>query len=534
MPRFRSVRQRQHLETDQLATSSQSKPATATQFDDIDMRPAQGHSNVNTCPEVDKRFYPNSLQLAAVVSCQNDGVYESIAGVLPSFSKFAVDVAVKMPEMFVSERVHSIDSRSRGLAFPERSDVTVPSRYSLPPNNVRDVEFDGFTDSCRRQTVPDSLDAADANEYRVPMQRSLPYVVKHPLTPSAPSTCVRYATVATSVPSPVLEPEPAQCGDLPLDLTLTTKPQPDKSFVGDTEAMLDRETVDPDYEQVFRRRRHFRNWFQLQSTRQEPSNGSPLDQRATSSDNSPSPRSTVFGCVPDIEFRRSPSTQFKAEVLDDIGSPQTADDKRFESQQSCVVDRDERKALVTQQDVEESRCRYSRSSPLGSPSHEGASRGNNSPSRVASGRYQCSHCEIDFHGSRTLHAIHMGYHSNDDPFQCNVCGEKTNDRVAFFIHLARVAHNWLRPHTTRLLAVEGYCLRLSVVILTNPLFHINCSSSNCFSSSVTVLCLFVCCFSLFAYRLLSHCHTSDSITMQASSLFAADVYCFKLSSFFHN
>jgi hunchback-like protein len=35
----------------------------------------------------------------------------------------------------------------------------------------------------------------------------------------------------------------------------------------------------------------------------------------------------------------------------------------------------------------------------------------------------------------------MAYHGADDPFQCGSCGAKTADRVAFFLHLARVAHN---------------------------------------------------------------------------------------------
>ncbi|XP_049887778.1 protein hunchback [Pectinophora gossypiella] len=53
--------------------------------------------------------------------------------------------------------------------------------------------------------------------------------------------------------------------------------------------------------------------------------------------------------------------------------------------------------------------------------------------------YQCPHCDITF-GDITMHIIHMGFHGYNDPFMCNKCGERSADRVAFFIHLGRAQH----------------------------------------------------------------------------------------------
>ncbi|KAL4707648.1 hypothetical protein ACJJTC_006998 [Scirpophaga incertulas] len=61
------------------------------------------------------------------------------------------------------------------------------------------------------------------------------------------------------------------------------------------------------------------------------------------------------------------------------------------------------------------------------------------PSTAAPNTYNCQYCDITF-GDLTMHTIHMGFHGYNDPFMCNKCGERSADRVAFFIHLGRAQH----------------------------------------------------------------------------------------------
>ncbi|XP_059619534.1 protein hunchback [Phlebotomus argentipes] len=68
-----------------------------------------------------------------------------------------------------------------------------------------------------------------------------------------------------------------------------------------------------------------------------------------------------------------------------------------------------------------------------------------SPAEDVSGRtvsqvYECKFCDITFKDA-VLYTIHMGYHGYNDVFQCNMCGEKCDDRVAFFLHIARNPHS---------------------------------------------------------------------------------------------
>uniref|UniRef100_T1JC63 Protein hunchback n=2 Tax=Strigamia maritima TaxID=126957 RepID=T1JC63_STRMM len=53
--------------------------------------------------------------------------------------------------------------------------------------------------------------------------------------------------------------------------------------------------------------------------------------------------------------------------------------------------------------------------------------------------YECSHCEIVFKND-VMYSVHMGFHGYHDPFQCNICGEITDDKVQFFLHIGRNAH----------------------------------------------------------------------------------------------
>ncbi|XP_063704122.1 protein hunchback [Culicoides brevitarsis] len=53
--------------------------------------------------------------------------------------------------------------------------------------------------------------------------------------------------------------------------------------------------------------------------------------------------------------------------------------------------------------------------------------------------FECKFCDISFRDD-VLYTIHMGYHGYNDVFKCNMCGEKCDDRVSFFLHIARSSH----------------------------------------------------------------------------------------------
>ena len=52
----------------------------------------------------------------------------------------------------------------------------------------------------------------------------------------------------------------------------------------------------------------------------------------------------------------------------------------------------------------------------------------------------CKYCDLAFMDS-IMYTIHMGYHGFQDPFKCNICGDQTDDKVSFFLHIARKPHN---------------------------------------------------------------------------------------------
>lgn len=54
--------------------------------------------------------------------------------------------------------------------------------------------------------------------------------------------------------------------------------------------------------------------------------------------------------------------------------------------------------------------------------------------------FNCQYCNIAF-GDVVLYTMHMGYHGYKDPFKCNMCGEQCNDKVSFFLHIARTPHS---------------------------------------------------------------------------------------------
>lgn len=53
--------------------------------------------------------------------------------------------------------------------------------------------------------------------------------------------------------------------------------------------------------------------------------------------------------------------------------------------------------------------------------------------------YDCKFCGISFQDA-VLHTIHMGYHGYNDVFTCNMCGEKSADRITFNLHIAKNQH----------------------------------------------------------------------------------------------
>uniref|UniRef100_A0A1I8MWI3 Protein hunchback n=1 Tax=Musca domestica TaxID=7370 RepID=A0A1I8MWI3_MUSDO len=79
----------------------------------------------------------------------------------------------------------------------------------------------------------------------------------------------------------------------------------------------------------------------------------------------------------------------------------------------------------------------SNSSSTSTSSNSNSSSAGNSPNTTM---YECKYCDIFFKDA-VLYTIHMGYHSCDDVFKCNMCGEKCDGPVGLFVHMARNAHS---------------------------------------------------------------------------------------------
>ncbi|KAG2461101.1 IKZF3 protein, partial [Polypterus senegalus] len=60
----------------------------------------------------------------------------------------------------------------------------------------------------------------------------------------------------------------------------------------------------------------------------------------------------------------------------------------------------------------------------------------------AIGVYRCEHCRILFL-DYVMFTIHMGCHGFRDPFECNVCGYRSQDRYEFSSHIARGEHRFM-------------------------------------------------------------------------------------------
>ncbi|XP_059813727.1 zinc finger protein Aiolos-like [Hypanus sabinus] len=65
--------------------------------------------------------------------------------------------------------------------------------------------------------------------------------------------------------------------------------------------------------------------------------------------------------------------------------------------------------------------------------------GEGEPVRV----YRCDHCRV-IYLDYVMFTIHMGCHGFRDPFECNVCGYRSQDRYEFSSHIARGEHGFCR------------------------------------------------------------------------------------------
>ncbi|XP_028673276.1 DNA-binding protein Ikaros isoform X19 [Erpetoichthys calabaricus] len=55
--------------------------------------------------------------------------------------------------------------------------------------------------------------------------------------------------------------------------------------------------------------------------------------------------------------------------------------------------------------------------------------------------YRCNHCRVLFL-DHVMYTIHMGCHGFRDPFECNLCGHRSQDRYEFSSHITRGQHHF--------------------------------------------------------------------------------------------
>ncbi|XP_078605170.1 uncharacterized protein LOC144878457 [Branchiostoma floridae x Branchiostoma japonicum] len=87
------------------------------------------------------------------------------------------------------------------------------------------------------------------------------------------------------------------------------------------------------------------------------------------------------------------------------------------------------------------------SSPLGAMAaslgvlSRGAGASNTTPAQPdADQGYHCIHCNMTF-DDFLLYSIHSGFHSQQHPFMCNICGQDCEDRFQFVMHFAKSDHS---------------------------------------------------------------------------------------------
>ena len=220
---------------------------------------------------------------------------------------------------------------------------------------------------------------------------------------AAPTSAFDEYGVVDPVSPPMPEPERALCGDLPLDLTAKSTaddPGPTGPETG---------SRSPDDVTAYRPRRHYETWKQCS----RPRSGEPASSERNDGDVS-SAGGGVQREVGVAYTRPEPEIGVERATVDEPTQSAAPPAKR-----SRLSTDDEGRA-----------SEVATGSPAGG-----------TDDIVGGGRYQCCHCEIEFFGSRVLHAMHMTFHGPVDPFQCSQCGARTANRVEFFLHLARVAHS---------------------------------------------------------------------------------------------
>ena len=279
------------------------------------------------------------------------------------------------------------------------------SGFQLRPDNAAQREAFSSSPSLYLPVRMGMLDSALADEHDDRRCRSYsPSTFEQRLMRPAAASAQTHASVlapatayddgGVTVVSPTMpEPEPALCGDLPLDLTAKAGTEPETDDIT-----------------VYRPRRHYETWKQGSLPRpSESSSGERRDSSdvPTASDVNPEVGAAHLQPEPEIIVERAP-----------VGEPTETAAEPPAKRGRLSTDADERVTEVA----------------TGSPA-SGVDSG------IGGGRYQCSHCEIEFFGSRVLHAMHMAFHGPVDPFQCSQCGVRTADRVEFFLHLARAAHS---------------------------------------------------------------------------------------------
>lgn len=124
---------------------------------------------------------------------------------------------------------------------------------------------------------------------------------------------------------------------------------------------------------------------------------------------------------------------------------ETRDRDRFQ-----VNDKDEKVPVPTSQDPDYSGSEHHRDYPLfadheSSPVElekvdESAGGRATTDSSLEGREFECRHCRMIFQ-DYVMFSIHSDHHGYLDPFECNMCGEKCEDRIQFFLHISRVAHD---------------------------------------------------------------------------------------------
>ena len=97
--------------------------------------------------------------------------------------------------------------------------------------------------------------------------------------------------------------------------------------------------------------------------------------------------------------------------------------------------------VVEESDEEESYEQQERSSELSTPNDFSSfgQTGYDCSKFTLNQKIICQHCNIVF-ANLVMYTIHMGYHGENDPYTCNVCGVQCGNKAFFFLHVAGSKH----------------------------------------------------------------------------------------------